>query len=62
MDTHRSSTIEMCDLSNEYECAVIDEIQMLEDDSRGHSWTAALLGIIAPEIHICGDERAIGLV
>ena len=25
-DTHRSSTIEMCDLSNEYECVVIDEI------------------------------------
>lgn len=42
--------------------AVIDEIQMMKDQSRGWAWTRALLGIVANEIHICGEEGAVDLV
>lgn len=42
--------------------AVIDEIQMLRDNSRGWAWTRALLGIQAEEIHVCGEEAAVDLV
>lgn len=42
--------------------AVIDEIQMMRDPSRGWSWTRALLGIAANEIHVCGEAAAIELV
>ena len=42
--------------------AIIDEIQMIGDSERGWSWTKALLSTKAKRIHVCGDERAIGLV
>lgn len=42
--------------------AVIDEIQMLKDPSRGWAWTRALLGIAADEIHVCGEMAAIDVV
>jgi len=42
--------------------AVIDEIQMLKDPSRGWAWTRALLGIVAEEIHLCGEKAAIDVV
>uniref|UniRef100_A0A8C8AFJ0 ATP-dependent RNA helicase SUPV3L1, mitochondrial n=1 Tax=Otus sunia TaxID=257818 RepID=A0A8C8AFJ0_9STRI len=45
-----------------YEVAVIDEIQMIRDPSRGWAWTRALLGLCAEEIHICGEAAAIDLV
>jgi len=48
----------MTDLTKKYEVAVIDEIQMIADERRGHSWTNALLGLQAEEIHLCGDPRA----
>ena len=35
---------------------------MLGDLQRGWSWTRALLGIAAKEIHVCGEETAIDLV
>lgn len=38
--SHVSCTIEMASTTNEYEVAVIDEIQMLADEQRGASWTA----------------------
>ena len=38
--THVSCTIEMASTENEYEVAVVDEIQMLADEQRGPSWTA----------------------
>jgi ATP-dependent RNA helicase SUPV3L1/SUV3 len=56
--THTSCTIEMTDLRLKYDIAVIDEIQMIADKSRGHAWTNALLGLQADEIHLCGDMRA----
>lgn len=42
--------------------AVIDEIQMLKDTARGWAWTRALLGIVANEIHLCGEIAAADLV
>lgn len=35
--------------------AIIDEIQLLKDPSRGWAWTRAFLGINADEIHVCGE-------
>lgn len=48
-----ASTVEMLDSDREYDIAVIDEAQMVADDDRGHSWTRAILGVLAEEIHIC---------
>ncbi|CAM9111780.1 unnamed protein product [Scytosiphon promiscuus] len=60
--THVSCTIEMVSTTNEYEVAVIDEIQMLADEQRGPSWTAAVLGLNCPEIHVCGGMEGAALV
>jgi ATP-dependent RNA helicase SUPV3L1/SUV3 len=57
-----SSTIEMFSESIDYDVAVIDEIQMLADPQRGYAWTAALLGLKANEIHVCGEEAAVPLI
>ncbi|KAI9752485.1 MAG: hypothetical protein M4579_005609 [Chaenotheca gracillima] len=57
-----SCTVEMIPTSRDLDVAVIDEIQMLGDDSRGWAWTHALLGVRAKEIHVCGEERAVPLV
>jgi ATP-dependent RNA helicase SUPV3L1/SUV3 len=60
--THMSCTIEMTDFAKVYDVAVVDEIQMIADSSRGNHWTNAVLGLQAHEIHLCGDPRAFGLV
>lgn len=52
----------MADLKNYYDVAVIDEIQLIQDNERGYAWTNALLGLKAKEIHLCGDERALKLI
>ena len=49
-------------LNRTFDCAVIDEIQMIGDASRGAAWTEALLGLPANHIHVCGDASAVGLV
>ncbi|MBR0087684.1 MAG: hypothetical protein IJL98_08115, partial [Lachnospiraceae bacterium] len=54
----QASTIEMLDMDQDYEVAVIDEAQMLSDPDRGGSWTAAVLGVLAPEIHVCAAPGA----
>ncbi|GFE54305.1 ATP-dependent RNA helicase [Babesia ovis] len=56
-DTHIACTVEMTPTSTDFNCAVIDEMQMLGDASRGFAWTRAFLGIRAPEIHICGSQQ-----
>lgn len=53
-----ASTIEMADFDENYDIAVIDEAQMVTDPDRGHSWTKAILGIRAEEIHICMSPAA----
>ncbi|KAK7913392.1 hypothetical protein WMY93_013603 [Mugilogobius chulae] len=59
---HVACTIEMCSVNTPYEVAVIDEIQMIRDPSRGWAWTRALLGLCAEEIHVCGETAAIDFV
>ena len=56
--THISSTIERADYKNEYDIAVIDEIQMIQDPMRGIAWSKAVLGLKAKEIHICGASNS----
>ena len=53
-----SSTIEMLDIEKEYDIVVIDEAQMIADEDRGHSWTRAILGVKAKEIHVCMSPAA----
>ncbi|XP_011068666.1 PREDICTED: ATP-dependent RNA helicase SUV3 homolog, mitochondrial [Acromyrmex echinatior] len=60
--SHLSCSVEMANLQNNYEVAVIDEIQLMRDLNRGWAWTRALLGIPADEIHLCGEDAAIELV
>jgi ATP-dependent RNA helicase SUPV3L1/SUV3 len=60
--THYSSTIEMARFNEQFDCCVIDEIQMIADSQRGWAWTRALVNIHAKEIHICGDHTALDLV
>ncbi|KAI3837614.1 hypothetical protein MKX03_029739 [Papaver bracteatum] len=59
---HKSATVEMADLSSDYQCAVVDEIQMVGCRTRGFSFTRALLGIPADELHLCGDPAAVPLI
>jgi ATP-dependent RNA helicase SUPV3L1/SUV3 len=53
-----ASTVEMADLEQVYEIAVVDEAQMMAEPDRGHSWTRAILGLKAHEIHICSSPAA----
>ncbi len=53
-----SSTIEMLDIDQEYDIVVIDEAQMIADEDRGQSWTRAILGVKAREIHVCMSPAA----
>ncbi|XP_044730588.1 ATP-dependent RNA helicase SUV3 homolog, mitochondrial, partial [Chrysoperla carnea] len=59
---HVACTVEMTSLNQPYEVAVIDEIQMMRDTARGWAWTRAFLGIMAEEIHVCGEAGAIELI
>lgn len=60
--THYSSTIEMAKLHENFDCAVIDEIQMITDKQRGWAWTRALVNLQAFEVHLCGDGSVLELV
>lgn len=53
---HTASTIEMLNPQKPVEVAVIDEIQMLQDPDRGSAWTAALVGVPAKTVYVCGSE------
>ncbi|XP_016554979.1 ATP-dependent RNA helicase SUV3, mitochondrial isoform X2 [Capsicum annuum] len=59
---HKSVTVEMADVSSDCDCAIIDEIQIIGCRSRGFSFTRALLGLAANELHLCGDAAAVPLV
>ncbi|PQE16292.1 atp-dependent RNA helicase suv3 protein [Rutstroemia sp. NJR-2017a WRK4] len=58
----KSCTVEMVPLNTPVEVAVIDEIQMIGDVDRGWAWTAAVLGVQAKEVHLCGELRTIDLI
>ncbi|VAI36598.1 unnamed protein product [Triticum turgidum subsp. durum] len=59
---HSSVTVEMADVTTEYQCAVIDEIQMVGCRTRGCSFTRALLGLCSDELHVCGDPAVVPIV
>lgn len=51
---HVSCTIEKANIKKICDVAVIDEIQIINDNQRGDAWSRALLGMPAFEIHVCG--------
>ena len=53
---HTACTVEMMNPEHEVEVAVIDEIQMLQDASRGWAWTSALVGVPARDVYVCGAD------
>ncbi|KAF2838704.1 hypothetical protein M501DRAFT_1004515 [Patellaria atrata CBS 101060] len=57
-----SCTVEMAPANLHCEVAVIDEIQMINSEDRGWAWTQALMGLLAKEIHLCGEERIVPLI
>ncbi len=57
-DTHVAATAEKLDLKARYQVAVIDECQMISDAQRGYAWTRAILGVLAPEVHLCAAPEA----
>ncbi|XP_011208647.1 ATP-dependent RNA helicase SUV3 homolog, mitochondrial [Bactrocera dorsalis] len=59
---HVACTVEMTSVNTPYEVAVIDEIQQLRDPQRGWAWTRAFLGLIADEVHVCGESGALELL
>lgn len=52
--THVCQTIETADFNQNYEVAVIDEIQLLTDKDRGGYWLNAVIGIAADVVYLCG--------
>lgn len=54
----QASTVEILDIREIYDIAVIDEAQMMADENRGSFWTRAILGIRAEEIHVCCSGTA----
>lgn len=57
-DTHMAATAEKLSLERRYDVAVIDECQMIADPQRGYAWTRAILGVLAPEVHLCAAPEA----
>ena len=57
-DTHVAATAEKLDLKRPFDVAVIDECQMIRDPQRGYAWTRAILGVLAPEVHLCAAPEA----
>src|SRR5690606_6457123 len=53
---HTACTMEMMNPTREVRVAVIDEIQMLRVPQRGWAWTAALVGVPAREVCVCGSS------
>ncbi|WP_434302140.1 helicase-related protein [Clostridium botulinum] len=59
---HVCCTIEKLDINEEYDVAIIDEIQMIDDDQRGSAWTRAILALRCKEIHVCGASNTKELI
>ncbi len=52
--THVCQTIETTNFNQNYEVAVIDEIQLLTDKDRGGYWLNAVIGVAADVVYLCG--------
>ena len=61
-DASVSCTVEMLQFDCILDVAVVDEIQMIAYLARGSGWTAAVLGLCAKEVHLCGEETAMEVV
>ncbi|CRG93813.1 ATP dependent DEAD-box helicase, putative [Plasmodium gallinaceum] len=61
-NTHTICTIEMTPLNRNYDCAIIDEIQMINNGIRGHAWTNVLINLNCEEIYLCGSENVLHLI
>ena len=61
-DTHISATVEMVPLGQEFEVAVIDEVQMLSDPDRGWAWTNAIFGVNAKTVYLVGAPQSENLL
>lgn len=59
---HVCSTIEMIDYDLDVDVAIIDEIQMLDDDERGWAWVNAIIGCPAKQIIMTGSVNALDAV
>ncbi len=57
-DTHVAATCEKLDMKRDWDVAVIDECQMIADPERGYAWSRAILGVLAPEVHLCAAPEA----
>jgi hypothetical protein len=60
--THTSSTVEMCPFNKVVDVAVIDEIQMIADGSRGWAWSQAMIGVSARHVVLVGSEEALPFI
>lgn len=60
--THISRTTECADFSRVVEIGLIDEVQLLDDSSRGWAWTAAIFGLPARTLVLTGSPEALPLV
>ncbi|UKJ88491.2 ATP-dependent RNA helicase [Theileria orientalis] len=58
---HISCTVEMVPYERKYEVAVLDEMQMVGDTTRGYAWTKAFWGLKTHELHICGSNSCLTL-
>lgn len=59
---HTAATIEMLNLGEAVEVAVIDEVQMLADPDRGSAWLQAVLGAPANHVVMLGSASALTAV
>ena len=60
--THTSSTIEMHAFQKHHEVVLIDEVQLLRDESRGWAWTRALVASNAERVIVTGSADIVPLL
>lgn len=60
--SHTSQTVETFDRDARYDCAIIDEIQMITDKARGGAFMEALLNLNADHLILTGSENAVKIV
>jgi len=60
--SHVCSTIEMLDFNLDVDTAIIDEVQMLDDEDRGWAWVNAIIGCPAKTIIMTGSVNALDAV
>lgn len=57
--THISATVESVNVTDEFDVVVIDECQLLADETRGAAWVKAIVGVNAKEIHLIAAPYAV---